>query len=111
MAQLLGRWSADELRAAADIAREKGVPVCLLPDGSISIGAGKPAEHGALEEGPPEPLPNAFSPATLAKRWHCSERHIRNMIEKGQLGHFHLGGKLVRIPVNDVERIENANSR
>lgn len=58
------------------------------------------------EARPPDEHPRVYTPATLAKRWHCSERHIRNMIKNGNLGAFWLGGKLVRIPVAEVVRIE-----
>lgn len=51
-------------------------------------------------------MEEVFTPATLAKRWDCSERHIRNLISKGQLGHFKLGGKLMRIRESDVEKFE-----
>ena len=50
-----------------------------------------------------------FTPATLAKRWECSERHIRNLINEGKLGFFRLGGKLVRIRASDVETFECQN--
>ncbi|MCO6390566.1 excisionase family DNA-binding protein [Aliihoeflea aestuarii] len=56
-----------------------------------------------------EDLPNVFTPKTLAERWHCSERHIRNMLERGDLDFFRLGGKLVRIRTEDVVRYENAS--
>lgn len=110
MVQMFGRWSADELRAAADIAKEKGVGVRLQADGSISIGIVPPSIASATIGGPGSKspgMPNVFSPATLAQRWLCSEKHIRNMIENGQLEHFHLGGKLLRISVDEVERVEN----
>ncbi|MBD8556346.1 helix-turn-helix domain-containing protein [Rhizobium sp. CFBP 8762] len=50
-----------------------------------------------------------YTPATLAKRWECSERHVRNLIAKGELGCFRLGGKLVRIKESDVESFECKN--
>lgn len=46
---------------------------------------------------------NAFTPAMLAEEWHCSERHIRNLVASGQLRAFRLGGKLLRIPTEAVE--------
>jgi excisionase family DNA binding protein len=51
-------------------------------------------------------MDNVFTPATLAERWDCSERHVRNLINKGKLGCFKLGGKLVRIRQSDVEKFE-----
>jgi excisionase family DNA binding protein len=50
-----------------------------------------------------------FTPATLAKRWDCSERHVRNLISAGKLACFRLGGKLVRIKVSEVEKFECQN--
>ncbi|AUN31998.1 hypothetical protein C0V82_16345 [Niveispirillum cyanobacteriorum] len=46
-----------------------------------------------------------FTPDTLAERWECSPRHIRDMINRGQLPAFRLG-KLVRISAESVQRIE-----
>lgn len=51
---------------------------------------------------------NIYTPPMLAKRWGCSERHIRNLINEGKLGCFRLGGKLVRIRHSDVEAAEKA---
>lgn len=48
----------------------------------------------------------AFTPRTLAERWHCSERHVRNMIDRGEIPSFRLGGKLLRIRREDVEQYE-----
>lgn len=47
-----------------------------------------------------------YTPATLSKRWQCSERHVRNMIEHGELPAFRLGGKLMRIRGDEVLKIE-----
>ncbi|MEA3533248.1 helix-turn-helix domain-containing protein [Rhizobium sp. CC-YZS058] len=47
-----------------------------------------------------------FTPAMVAKRWGCSERHVRNLIESGKLPSFRLGGKLIRIRAVDVETVE-----
>ncbi|KQP61095.1 helix-turn-helix domain-containing protein [Methylobacterium sp. Leaf108] len=47
-----------------------------------------------------------LTPALVAARWGCSERHVRNMAKRGDLGHFRLGGKLLRIPLSAVEEIE-----
>lgn len=46
-----------------------------------------------------------FTPATLAKRWACSERHVRNLIARGQLPCFRIG-TLLRIRAEDVEAFE-----
>ncbi|NSZ61866.1 helix-turn-helix domain-containing protein [Agrobacterium tumefaciens] len=54
------------------------------------------------DEGPGRVL----TPARLADRWHCSERHVRNMLVKGELPFFKLGRKLIRIKIEDVENYE-----
>jgi excisionase family DNA binding protein len=51
--------------------------------------------------------PNVYSPRTLSERWECSEHHVRNLISKGLLPAFRLGGKLLRIRVADVVEFEN----
>jgi excisionase family DNA binding protein len=51
-------------------------------------------------------IATAYTPRTLADRWNCSERHVRNMIADGELPAFRLGGKLLRIRSEDVEKIE-----
>lgn len=48
----------------------------------------------------------AYSPRDLAARWQCSERHIRNLINRGELPYFQLGGKLVRITPDAVREFE-----
>lgn len=48
----------------------------------------------------------AWTPRELADRWQCSERHVRNLINRGELRAFRLGGKLVRVRHEDVERFE-----
>ena len=48
----------------------------------------------------------AWTPRQLAERWECSERHVRNLINRGELQFFRLGGKLVRIPHSGVEAFE-----
>ena len=50
-----------------------------------------------------------FSPQTLADRWGCSPEKIRQMCRRGELSWFPLG-KLIRIPANEVERIECQNT-
>ncbi|MBY2932501.1 helix-turn-helix domain-containing protein [Rhizobium leguminosarum] len=47
-----------------------------------------------------------FTPKRLAERWLCSERHVRNMLTRGDLPFFRLGGKLIRIKMDDVEEFE-----
>lgn len=50
--------------------------------------------------------PSVFTPRTLAERWECSERHVRKLIDKGDLPAFRLGGKLLRIRRETVESYE-----
>ncbi|MBE0563982.1 MAG: helix-turn-helix domain-containing protein [Ochrobactrum anthropi] len=52
-------------------------------------------------------MENIFSPATLAKRWECSEKHVRHLIKSGELKAFRLGGKLYRIKQSEVETFES----
>ena len=54
--QMFGRWSGDELRAAADIAKEKGVGIRLQVDGSISIGIVPPPFHARQAAAPTSTL-------------------------------------------------------
>jgi excisionase family DNA binding protein len=54
-------------------------------------------------------IPTVYTPATLASKWACSERHVRNMIDRGELPAFRLGGKLWRIRSEDVEIFECQN--
>ncbi len=46
-----------------------------------------------------------YSPETLADRWGCSAEKVRRMFHDGELQGFRLG-KLIRIPANEVERLE-----
>lgn len=54
-----------------------------------------------------QPEPSVFSPRTLAERWQCSERHIRNMISRGELKAFKHGEKLLRVRLEEVLRVES----
>lgn len=47
-----------------------------------------------------------LTPSELADRWKCSEQHIRNMIDRGQLPSFKIGDKLLRIQRKHVEAFE-----
>lgn len=49
-------------------------------------------------------------PREVAERWGCSERHVRNLIARGQLGHFRVGSRLLRIPAAAVEEYERRQS-
>jgi excisionase family DNA binding protein len=50
----------------------------------------------------------AFTVASLARQWECSEGVIRKLIGKGQLRAFRIG-VLIRIPADEVERFECQN--
>ncbi len=54
----------------------------------------------------PSHQPSAFNPRQIAERWDCSERHVRNMIKRGDLPAFKFGGKLLRVKLEDIERLE-----
>lgn len=54
--------------------------------------------------------PLVYSPAELAKAWGCSERHIRNMVDRGELQAFRMGQKLIRIPAKAVEDYQCQNT-
>ena len=58
---------------------------------------------------PFETLARPYSPETLAERWGCSSEKVRQMFHLGELHGFRLG-KLIRIPANEVERIECLNT-
>jgi len=49
-------------------------------------------------------------PREVAERWGCSERHVRNLIASGQLGHFRVGDRLLRILAAAVEEYERRQS-
>jgi excisionase family DNA binding protein len=46
----------------------------------------------------------------LAERWKCSERHVRNLIARGELPSFKVGAKLLRISLQQVEAYECRNT-
>jgi excisionase family DNA binding protein len=125
--------SADDVRQIAielGACRKLGEALFLLPedvDAILRHGKQKP-RSSATEPASTAPEPSArtskepkkliqpdqnvraevYTPPMLAKRWRCSDRHIRNMINEGKLGCFRLGGKLVRIRHSDVEAAEKA---
>ncbi len=51
-------------------------------------------------------MPQVFSVATLAEHWQCGTDTIYTLVRSGALPHFKLGGKLIRIRGEDVERYE-----
>ena len=50
----------------------------------------------------------AYTVASLAEEWGCSEGVIRKAVATGELGCFRLG-TLIRIPVEEVRRFECQN--
>ena len=51
----------------------------------------------------------AYTVASLAREWECSQGVIRKAIAEGRLGHFRLG-TLIRIPAEEVRRFECQNT-
>jgi excisionase family DNA binding protein len=51
----------------------------------------------------------AYTVASLAAEWDCSEGSIRKLIASEQLGHFRIGN-LIRIPAEEVSRFECQNT-
>ena len=51
----------------------------------------------------------AYTVASLAQEWDCSEGVIRKEIAAGRLGHFRIG-TLIRIPVEEARRYECQNT-
>jgi len=96
----------------ATLARETGVCIEVEESGRLYRFRPVPlaverAEEPTVEE--PEPIgppPDVMTPASLSKRWRCSERHIRNLISAGKLECFYLGGKLIRIRGSAIEEYE-----
>jgi excisionase family DNA binding protein len=50
----------------------------------------------------------AYTVASLAQEWECSEGVIRKLVASGQLGSFRIGA-LIRIPAEAVQRFECPN--
>ena len=50
----------------------------------------------------------AFTVASLAAAWDCSEGLVRKLIDRGELGCFRIG-TLIRIPAEEVARFECQN--
>lgn len=42
-----------------------------------------------------------FSPKKLAERWGCSRQYVHKLIKAGELQHFKLGSKLVRVSAEE----------
>lgn len=54
-------------------------------------------------------MARAYTVASLANEWNCSEGVIRKAIANGELRCFRLGS-LIRIPVEEVSRLECQNT-
>lgn len=54
--------------------------------------------------------PKPYTPETLAAEWQCSSKHIRNLVNRGELRGFRIGPRLVRIPVDAVEEYRRCRS-
>src|SRR5438874_1829945 len=50
-----------------------------------------------------------YTVRTLAERWECSESHVYNLIQRGELAAKRLG-KLIRIPAAAVARFEEIDT-
>ncbi|WP_417795876.1 helix-turn-helix domain-containing protein [Terasakiella pusilla] len=46
-----------------------------------------------------------FTPKELAKRWQCSEKHIRDLARNGELPCFKVG-RMYRFTAHDIEAYE-----
>jgi excisionase family DNA binding protein len=124
LSQLAGRRPADEalvrqatveIGQTSDPARRKLLSsyfemLCSADRAASDAGVAILHLLGDTETAKPEHLPNAYSPRTLARRWLCSERHVVNMIKRGELPYNRLGGKLYRIRRSDVEEYERRNA-
>ncbi len=51
-----------------------------------------------------------FTVRTLAEYWDCSEQHVRNLIHRGDLQVFRIGGKLLRISQEEVQRWQKTST-
>lgn len=49
---------------------------------------------------------SVFDVPTLARHWACGTDTVYSLIRSGELRHFKLGGKLIRIRADEVERYE-----
>jgi excisionase family DNA binding protein len=49
-----------------------------------------------------------FTLESLAERWGCSANYVRNLIVKGNLPAFKVGGRLFRISAAAVEKFETS---
>lgn len=51
-------------------------------------------------------LSTLYTPDTLAERWGCSAKHVRNLILTGELRAFQVGPRLLRVTADAVAEFE-----
>lgn len=109
----VGATTFDEMVKDGHMPRPKQINGCLVWD-RVALDAAFTELPGASDEispanaiAPPDAKPRVFTPRTLAERWRCSEKHVRNMIERQEIPSFKLG-RLLRIDKADVEQYENS---
>ncbi len=56
----------------------------------------------------PDPEPSFHSVSDLAKRWDCSEKHVRRLIARKELV-AHWFGNILRVSPDDRRRYERMN--
>lgn len=103
-ALLVAQWPASTSNVAIyysiisknseDAQHDNGLPVPFDGAGRVSA----PAHHQI-----------AYTVASLAEAWQCSEGVIRKLVASGALGCFRLG-TLIRIPAEEVARFQNTQS-
>jgi excisionase family DNA binding protein len=57
------------------------------------------------------PIRPVYTPETLAQRWDCSAKHVRNLIAREELQGFRIGGKLLRISAKAVREFEQCSGQ
>lgn len=55
-------------------------------------------------------MQRVFTPEQVAAMWQCSSNHVRNLIHRGELRAFRLGGRLFRIPAEAIQEFEAAKA-
>lgn len=93
-------WDAEEL---ADAFRR--LPRWAPPHWAQHGDTGAERDRGAKPAEGISGRAAVYTPKTLAERWECSEHHVRNMIDRGELPAFCIG-RLPRVRGEDVEAHE-----
>lgn len=55
-------------------------------------------------------MTNVLTPDDIAARWNCSPAHVRRLIQRGELPSFRIGGKFIRVRLDEVEKYECPNT-